>query len=678
VSERTLIDELRALADNLASLWNGGREILDELAQMGGNRKGNPGEVLLRLNPEQIERVFGAPETRAQVAAAYTQLMDYLSARTWFDRAVGEATEESGLIRLRDHPVAYFCMEYGLASWLPIYSGGLGILAGDMLKEASDMGLPMVGVGLFYRHGFSRQRLDEHDYQREETPDLDPRSLPVELVHDAGGKPILVEVPIEDRTVGAQIWKLQVGRVPLYLLDTDVEANARPEDREITASLYSGGPDVRIQQELVLGVGGTRALDALGIEASVYSLNEGHAAFLGLELLRWRLDGRDFQTALEETRRRVVYTNHTVVPAGNDVFDPDLVRRVVGPYAESTGIGIERLLDLAAYGPGGNTSMAVLAFQVSGKANAVSRLHAEVIPREWPGFAVEAVTNGVHVPTWVGPEVAALLEEFVPDWRGDRPEWEAIHAIPDDRLAAVRNRQRAIMIDFVNRNQDRTTLDPVVLTIAWARRFAEYKRAWLIASDLDRLGRLMGDERRPVQLVIAGKSHPRDEGGKRMLQVLLQHLRQNPAVAARVAFVPDYDERVARYLTMGADVWLNTPRKPLEASGTSGMKASDNGSLQLTVTDGWADEVDWLGIGWGISGESDDADKAALYHYLEDGVVPLFYGRRDGAADEWTAMMKRTMVLTLSRYSARRMVLDYLEKLYLPLLGEQRLATPAG
>jgi starch phosphorylase len=316
--------------------------------------------------------------------------------------------------------------------------------------------------------------------------------------------------------------------------------------------------------------------------------------------------------------------------------------------------------------------MPLLAFQMAGKANAVSKLHSEVIPREWPGFAVEAVTNGVHAPTWLGPDIRALLDEFVPDWQGDSPTWEAIRGIPDERLQAAREAQRRRMIDFVNRSQARTVLDSAVLTMVWARRFAEYKRPWLLASNLGRLAHLLSEPDRPVQLVISGKAHPRDVAAKLMMQDLLQKLHSDAAIASKVVFLEDYTEEVARYLTMGADLWLNTPRRPLEASGTSGMKSSDNGGLQLTVTDGWAAEVDWWQVGWGIDGRDDHADAEQLYSLLENSAIPAFYDRDEaGVARHWAGMMKNTMIVTLSRYSARRMLLEYVDKLYLPLIDEQ-------
>lgn len=669
MNDSTIGEQARILAGNVASLWNGSGDVLERISQAAGDPGGCPWAAIRRLGSDGVERLFATDGARQDLEQAVRRLTRYLTAETWFDRAV---REDPRLEDFKRGPVAYFCAEFGLASWLPIYSGGLGVLAGDILKESSDMGLPFVGVGLFYRHGFFNQRLDDSGYQIEDYPTLNPADLPLTPAVDAQGKEIVVSVPIVDRTVWARVWRLQVGRTPLYLLDTDVAANERLEDRGITGGLYAGGQDTRIQQEIVLGIGGVRALRALGIEPSIFSMNEGHAAFLGVELLADRAPGTDLSPALAENRSRIVYTNHTVVPAGNDVFPNDLVRTYLGPYVDERGIGIDRLLGLAAQGAGGGFSMTVLAFTVAGKANAVSELHSAVIPREWPGFEVEAVTNGVHVPTWTGNEIQRLLDTYVPDWRGDTPSWDAIQSIPDEELLQAHSRQRRAMIDFVNQAQGRVRLDPDALTLVWARRFAEYKRSGLLASDLSRLARILGDPARPVQLVISGKAHPRDEGAKRILQELLWRLEGDERIAPRVAFIPDYSIGVARSLVGGADVWVNTPRKPLEASGTSGMKASDNGVLQLTVQDGWAAEVNWWDVGWGIEGRDDGADADQLYHFLEEDIVPTFYHRDEtGIATRWAAMMKNTMIVTLSRYSARRMLLDYLHKLYLPLLDQQ-------
>jgi glycogen phosphorylase len=667
VAESRTREQLQVLSTNVASQWNGGREILDQLIQ-GGSRS-SPAAALAALDMGALEALFGDPAEKLRISEAFAKLTRYLASPTWFDRS---SQDDARLAGLESHPVAYFCAEFGLASWLPIYSGGLGVLAGDMLKEASDMGLPFVGLGLFYRRGFFHQKLDESRYQTEYYDNLDPEELGLERATDTSGEPVIVPVPMADDVVWATVWKIQVGRVPLFLLDTDTPKNERPEDREITASLYGGDAETRIRQELVLGIGGVRALHALGVSPSVYSMNEGHAAFLGLELLSESLRDGSFESALDQTQHRVVYTNHTVVPAGNDVFPPDLVAKYVGPFAENNGIGRDRLINLAASGHGSGFSMAVLAFHMSGKANAVSQLHAQIIPREWPGFQVEAVTNGVHVPTWVGPAVQNLLDRYVPDWRGDSPRWEAIHSIPDSDLQAAHASQRSDMIVRVNRAGG-PELNPHALTVVWARRFAEYKRAFLLASDRERLVRLLNDSHRPVQVVISGKAHPRDEEGKAILRDLLQSFSTDSVLASRIAFVEDYDLDVGRSLAGGADVWLNTPRKPLEASGTSGMKASDNGAIQLTVTDGWAAEVDWWGVGWGINGTDDYADSLQLYDFLENGIVPKFYDLdANGVSHEWATMMRNTMIVTFTRYSARRMLLDYVQKLYLPLVEDQQ------
>lgn len=665
-------EQLHVLVANVASLWNGGRDVIDQL--MEGTGGSPPAAALATLDDDGLAALFGDPDHQRRIAEAFGCLTRYLAAPTWFDRS---AQTDARLARLQACPIAYFCAEFGIASWLPIYSGGLGVLAGDMLKEASDMGLPFVGLGLFYRRGFFHQKLNEERYQTEYFDTLDPEELGLERAVDDSGNPVMVSVPVGDHDVWAAVWKLQVGRVSLFLLDTDTPENDRAEDREITASLYGGDTETRIRQELVLGIGGVRALHALGVSPSVYSMNEGHAAFLGLELAANHLRSASFQRALSQTRQQVVYTNHTVVPAGNDVFPRELVARYVGPYAEANGVGVDRLMELASSGHDSGFSMAVLAFHMSGKANAVSQLHAQVIPREWPGFPVEAVTNGVHVPTWLGPAVQGLLDRYVPDWRGDAPNWDAIHSIPDAELQAAHASQRRAMIARVNRTGS-PQLSPDVLTLVWARRFAEYKRAFLLASDRERLVWLLNNGDRPVQVVISGKAHPRDEGGKAILRDLLQSFESDSVLASRISFVEDYDLDVGWSLATGADVWLNTPRKPLEASGTSGMKASDNGAIQLTVTDGWAAEVDWWGVGWGIDGGDDHADSLQLYDFLENGIVPRYYDRNaEGVSHEWTTMMRNTMIVTLTRYSARRMLLDYVQKLYLPLVeGQQASPEP--
>ncbi len=672
----TIGQKLSYLVENVAAEWNGGSEILDRLATAAETDHASPYAALQQLGPQVVRRLFSGEKSRTEMDTAVEQLRRYLAADTWFDRS---SEDDARLQALRQHPVAYFCAEFGLVDWLPIYSGGLGILAGDVLKEASDLGIPFVGVGLFYRHGFFSQRLDQNAYQTEIIPTLDPQDLPLTRACNADGAELVVPIPLEDRTVHAIVWKLQVGRTPLYLLDTDTPENEREEDRSITASLYGGDRETRIRQEIVLGIGGVRALQALDIDPAIYGMNEGHAAFLGVELLAETLQGEDLSAAVEQVRKRVVYTNHTVVPAGNDVFPDDLVRRYLGPYTTGRGIEEQQLLELAATDTPYQFSMPMLAFHLAGKANAVSQIHAQAIAREWPGVQVEVVTNGVHAPTWVGKEVSAVLDRHVPGWREGSPPWEQVYAIPATDLWNARTSQRRAMLDSIAHNTPNAQLDPDTLTIVWARRFAEYKRAGLLASDLARLERIISSPDRPVQLLISGKAHPMDHGAKVIMQNLIQELEGTPAIAPHVAFVEDYRIKVSQALTAGADVWLNTPRKPLEASGTSGMKSSDNGGLQLTVRDGWAAEVDWWDVGWGIDGRDDQWDANQMYQFLEESITPCFYARDESDVPQrWTTMMKNTMIITLGRYSARRMLLDYVYKLYLPLMEEQNARSEAG
>jgi glycogen phosphorylase len=668
--DRTTADKVSRLVENLGAGWNGGQAVLHRLMKSATDAP-TPFAAFRRLERDgRLDEIFTG-RAASDLEEAVRGLEEYLSARTWMDSA---ARTDARLRSMRSRPIAYFCAEFGLEAWLPIYSGGLGVLAGDVVKEAGDLGIPLVALGLFYRRGFFNQELDGTGYQHEVYPTLSPDSLPLSPAKDRLGAELVVEVPVAERMVRARVWELHVGRVSLYLLDTDTPENQSSEDRDITARLYGGDADTRIRQELVLGIGGVRALRALGIEPSVYSMNEGHAAFLGLELL---LDDREstgaighFADALDETRERIVYTNHTVVPAGNDIFSPDLVLHYLAPYTESRGLPASELLSL---GGEDSFSMAILAFHLSAKANAVSHIHAEAIRSEpaWSRFPVVPVTNGVHIPTWLGPEMADLLDRHIPGWRDEETDWEGIDGIPPEELWDVRTQQRRAMTEAVNQRVG-AGLSHSTLTVVWARRFAQYKRAGLLAKDIERLAAIMSDDQRPVQLIISGKAHPRDEGGKRMLQELLHQLRSHPDIGPRFAFVPNYNIEIAHALVQGTDVWLNTPRKPLEASGTSGMKSSDNGGLQLTVKDGWAAEVEWYGVGWGLEGYDDDADAGMLYEYLEKSIGPIFYDRDpSGVPLQWVSMMKRTMKISLSRFSARRMVLEYLEKLYLPLLEAQ-------
>ncbi|HTR34205.1 MAG TPA: alpha-glucan family phosphorylase [Gaiellaceae bacterium] len=535
--------------------------------------------------------------------------------------------------------VAYFSMEFGVEARLPIYSGGLGVLAGDHLKAAAQLGVPLVGVGLFYRGGYFTQSVSEEGRQTESYNALDPEALGLQR------EPVDVQVELADQTVTAAVWRYDVGSVPLYLLDVDW----------LTDALYGGDREHRIRQELLLGVGGVRALEALGIEPTVYHVNEGHSAFLTIERARILVgEGLSTDEALERIRRSTVFTTHTPVPAGNEVFGDDLVLRYVGGLAESAGISHERLLDLGRADGTDGFGLTPLALRLSSHANGVSELHGEVA-REmwealWPGRQppIDAITNGVHLATWLSPELTELLRasgvepKQPPDWAN----WPAARELDDDALWQVHMTRKRLLVEHAG-------LDPELLTIGFARRFATYKRAGLVYSDLERLLAL------PVQVVVAGKAHPQDTPGKDVMQEIVELSRG--AAEGRIVFLANYDIDLARMIIPGCDIWLNTPRRPYEASGTSGMKAAVNGVLNLSVLDGWWAEAYDPAYGWAIDGVSDEADVEQLYALLEQQVVPRFAAR-----DAWLEMMKASIAELAPRFSMQRTVIEYADRYYLP------------
>ncbi len=602
----------------------------------------------------------------------------------------------SGLAAQR--PVAFFCAEFGVHVSLPVYSGGLGALAGDILKEASDRAVPMVAVGLMYRKGYFRQRIDAGGWQHEYWIDSDPQRLPAARVTDADGAPLAIEVPIYGEPVTAHVWRVDVGRVPLFLLDTDVPDNG-PVQRWITARLYEADPTTRLAQYVLLGAGGVAALQALGIEPGVLHLNEGHAALAPLALAGWLAGGGMSPTdAVAAARQRTVFTTHTPVAAGNDAYPAEQVARAIGglngrlalPPADVLGLGRTHPEDAGE--PFGVTQAAL---RMSRAANGVSRRHGQVSREMWAGLypdrppdavPIAHVTNGVHVPTWIGNPMRALLARHLgPDFlarAADPDTWAGVEGIPADELWAARRAQRTELVEFVRlrSTQDRLlrsdvreyveaaarVFDPDVLTIGFARRVATYKRLELLIRDHDWIVSLLGGER-PVQVVLAGKAHPRDEEAKRSLQRLFD-LKAARVVGQRVVYLDDYDLATGALLTRGCDVWLNVPRPPLEASGTSGMKSVLNGGLQLSVLDGWWAEGYEPGNGWGLPGEveddpgaQDERVAAALHHALDAEVVPLFYERDgDGLPQGWLSLVRASLRTLAPRFSATRMLADYL------------------
>ncbi len=602
--------------------------------------------------------------------------------------------------------IAYFSAEYGLTECLPIYSGGLGILSGDHMKSAGDLDLPLVGVGLLYQLGYFRQHLNADGWQQERYLENDFYSLPVQPAVDENGRQLSVSVGLPTGPVAIRLWTLAVGRIHMIFLDTNTGENVRPEDRGITSQLYGGDNDMRVRQEIVLGIGGMRALEAMKYKPTVFHMNEGHSAFLALERIRLFIErqGLRFDEALEATRVNNVFTTHTPVPAGIDLFDPGLMFHYFNNFCQSAKIEFDSFMALGrrnAKDTSEPLSMAILALNTSAYRNAVSKLHGEVSQEMWndlwptlpvPETPITWVTNGVHAPSWINGDLADLYDQYLePDWRtrwNDKGMWKLVRDIPDEELLEMHRRRKRRLISFVRERQTAAAarrkaaaaevrysaevLDPHALTIGFARRFATYKRATLLFRDVNRLRKILCDPDRPVQIVIAGKAHPKDQPGKTFIREIAQ-LARDPQLWKHIVFVEDYDMKVARELVQGVDLWLNTPRRGEEACGTSGMKAAMNGVLNLSVLDGWFDEAYEASGGWAIGdrepySEDQDAIHATnIYYLLENEIVPLFYAQSEGGlSSEWVRRMKESLMNLTPQFDARRMVDDYSRKLYDP------------
>jgi starch phosphorylase len=662
----------------------------------------NPVALLAETPLAKIERRAAELVLHGRINYAYRRMQEYLEAdRTWGARHAGI---------LRPHPVAYFSAEFGIHESIPIYSGGLGILAGDHLKSASDLGIPLTGIGLFYGQGYFRQHLDKNGWQQEDYLQTDVSHLPMEVAIGANGEPVTVEIQTRSGSIGAKVWRVKVGRCDLLLLDSDVEGNA-PEDRELTSRLYGGDGRVRIRQELLLGVGGFRALKAMGITPSVLHLNEGHSAFAVLEAIRSRMEdeGLSFDQAAPLVSREVVFTTHTPVPAGHDRFNANLIEEHLGPLRDAMGLSHNDLMEMGREfpsNPSDDFCMTVIGLRLARRANAVSALHGEVSRSMWAGLGkvhgqeparIGHITNGVHVPTWLAPQMFRLYDKHLgTGWNQHGAEartWEGIESVNDGELWETHLSLKARLIDFVRRCAKEQAerrgepldairklagvLTPDALTIGFARRFATYKRANLLLKDMERLATMVNDPKRPVQFVFAGKAHPHDDLGKRVLQQI-SDLMRNSEFADKFVFIEDYDINVGRHLVQGVDVWLNNPRRPLEASGTSGQKVVLNGGLNLSVLDGWwaeaYDGLNGFAIGSGRTHSNmdvhDSRDGEDLYRVLQEEVIPLYYDRdRDGLPRGWIKRMKRTIRTLGWRFNADRMVMDYANKCYVPAAG---------
>jgi glycogen phosphorylase len=689
---------LEILASNFYYSWNRGtREVFSAADEVSWRRfDHNPKALIRNLSLQRIEElkqdVGFAALLRKEVEAQQNYLNDRSS--SWFARTYSK-------IHASEIWVAYFSMEFGITSFLRIYSGGLGILSGDHLKSSSDLGIPLVGVGLFYGRGYFSQEVSEEGWQMESYPSNDPENLPLNIVLDKDSKESLIfSVPLADREVYVQAWKAEVGTISLYLLDTNIPGWNSKEDCEITGELYGGDSDLRIKQEIVLGFGGARLLRILGLNPSIFHMNEGHSSFVSLERIAQAVErsgnSLSFREALEEVKATTIFTTHTPVPAGIDIFTRGQVDHYLSQCSKRLGIAAEDLFSLGQETPESNGfNMAVFAIRTSSIVNGVSRLHRHVASKLWKkilqeeeydigenrpdegkGKLMRSVTNGVHIPSWISGSMATLFDEYLGEnwalkaWRMDT--WRGVSQIPPERLWAARQNSRSRLLDFISRRLggSRHSFDPDVLTVGFARRFATYKRATLLFSDRERLGSLLTDPEKPVQFVFAGKAHPKDNEGKKFIQEIVSFLRRESG--GKIVFLPDYDIDVARNMVQGVDVWLNNPRRPLEASGTSGMKVLCNGGLNLSVLDGWWDEAYTPSNGWAIGtgivepnhALQDRQDAESLYDLLQNHVTQEFYERTNGLPLRWIERMRRSISGLVPRFSSDRMVIEYAENFY--------------
>ncbi|MBI5507740.1 MAG: alpha-glucan family phosphorylase [Deltaproteobacteria bacterium] len=706
------LSPLRALAYNLHWAWD--LDIIDAFRRIDRDlwktSRHNPVLLLGNVGQERLDQLARDESYVAYLDRVYRQHLEVLEQPSWYDRA------RAGKPRAC---VAYFSAEFGLTECLPIYSGGLGVLSGDHLKSASELGLPLVGVGLIYQQGYFQQYLNADGWQQQSYPQNDFYNMPMLLERGADGAPLVITVQYPQRTVAAQIWRVQVGRVPLYLLDTNISAN-HADDQDITDQLYGGDRDLRIRQEIMLGIGGLRALKALGLKPTVCHMNEGHSAFQCLERIRQTMEEHklDFTAAREACIAGNVFTTHTAVPAGFDLFPKDLMTTYFGEYVKGLGISLESLFKIGRTNPANTDeffNMAALAIRNSTFVNGVSKLHGQVsrdmVHTSMPQvpaheIPVTSITNGVHTRTWISREMTDLFNRYLGErWvkdPADQTVWNRVDQIPDEELWRAHERRRERLVSMARdrlREQllrrGATTsmaamaeevLNPSALTIGFARRFATYKRATLLLRDLERLKQILRDTDRPVQFLFAGKAHPHDDAGKELIRRIV-HTARDEDLRRRVVFLEQYDMALARYLVQGVDVWLNTPRRPLEASGTSGMKVIFNGGLNVSILDGWWAEGCSHDTGWAIGrGEEytdqeyqDKVESEALYDLLEQAVIPTFYDRgRDGLPRQWIRMMKTSIRELGPVFNTNRMVQEYTERFYLPSDQRYREFTADG
>ncbi|MBO7679264.1 MAG: alpha-glucan family phosphorylase [Thermoguttaceae bacterium] len=700
----TVYEKLNALAHNMWWSWH--PEVVTIFQSIEPTRwrqlGHNPIALLKEFSPERLEARAYELALHTRVDQAYRRMVQYMTTRPiWAQQNVGV---------LGSKPVAYFSLEFGLHESVPIYSGGLGILAGDHIKSASGLGVPLVAIGLFYDQGYFRQYLDAEGWQKEEYIDTKVEYVPLEPALDKDGNKITVQVETSNGPIYARVRKMAVGRVNLYLLDTDMEENSK-EDRELTSTLYGGNNRTRIRQEIVSGIGGVRALRALGITPGVYHLNEGHNAFATLEVIREKMDdnGMSFEDAAREVTEQTVFTTHTPVIAGHDYFDSALIEEHLGPLGKKLGLSHDALMALGRKNPSDpneNFCMTVLGMNLSRYVNAVSCLHGKVTRHMWrclwpekkseSEIPIGHITNGVHVPSWMAWQMKTLFERHMPGWTEesiDPAVWEQVHNIDPGELWETHGVLKNLLIIFIRLRLTRqlrrakaseddilkaqTIFDPNVLTIGFGRRFATYKRATLITQEPGELASLLNDPDRPVQLVFAGKAHPADKPGKRLIWEISQ-LRKDPRFENRIVFLEDYDINVARHMVQGVDVWLNNPRRPLEASGTSGQKAVLSGALNFSVLDGWwaeaYDGTNGFAIGNGsahtFDAITDERDRASMMDVLKNQIIPMYYDRdEDGLPLEWIERMKNSIATLAWRFSAHRMVADYTQKAYLRAAG---------